>query len=182
MNTPSFSGAWTRRLGTGWTLSTIYTIRTGVPLSTVAPTDNALNGFAPSGANPIPQRGNQLLPNVFASNQGQSCSFAPCVNYLNPLAVGIPVAGTYGNMGVGDIRSPGFWEWDQSISRQFPIRERVRLEFRAEGFNLTNSVRLGSPNLTAGGGNFGQITSSQPTTGGFGSGGRILQLAIKVVF
>ena len=151
-----------------------------------ASTDNALNGFAPSGANPVPQRPNQLLPDVYATNQGSSCSPAPCVSYLNPAAVATPAVGTYGNIGTSAGRSPGFWEWDQAITRQFPIRENVRMEFRAEAFNVTNSVRLGAPNAVLSG-TYGQITSDQATTGAGtgvspGTGARIVQFALKFLF
>ena len=186
-STPKFSGTWARRLGTGWTASTIYTMRTGVPVTTVVSSDNALNGFNPSGANPVPQRANQVLPSVYATNQGQPCNSTNpfCVSYLNPAAVATPAPGTYGNMGVGNLRANGFWEWDQAIIRQFPFTERTRLEFRAEAFNVTNAVRLGAPNATIGG-TFGQVTSSQATTGAnspFATyGGRIIQFAIKLAF
>jgi hypothetical protein len=187
-NTPKFSGAWARRLASGWNLSTIYTWRSGPPLTPIlnASTDNALNGFAPSGANPVPQRPNLVQPSLYAANQSASCSPAPCVSYLNPAAVATPALGTYGNLGTSSGRSPGFWEWDQAITRQFPLRESMRLEFRAEAFNITNSVRLGAPNATLSG-TYGQITSDQPTTGAgtgvsAGTGGRIVQFALKLVF
>ncbi len=186
--TPKFSGAWARHLGTGWNVSTIFSWRTGPPFTPQlnASTDNALNGFAPSGANPVPQRPNQLLPSIYAGNKGQSCAPAPCVSYLNPAAVGVPAIGTYGNIGTSAGRAPGFWEWDQAITRQFPIREAMRVEFRAEAFNLTNSVRLGAPNATLSG-TYGQITTDQPTTGAgtgvsAGTGGRIIQFAVKFLF
>jgi hypothetical protein len=184
VNTPRFENNWARRLGTGWTLSTIYTIHTGVPFDAELGTDNALNGFDPSGNNYVPQRPNQVLQNVYASNQGQSCSPAPCVSYLNPAAFTVPAAGTYGDMGIGALRAPGFWEWDQTVSRAFPITEGTHLEFRAEAFNVTNSVRLGIPNQTLGG-TFGTITSDQSTTGSAsptGDGGRVVQFAMKYVF
>jgi Carboxypeptidase regulatory-like domain len=186
-NTPQFSGTWLRRLASGWSTSTIYTWRTGAPITTILGTDNALNGFNPLGANPVPQRAQQVLPDVYATDKGQSCVFAPCVSYLNPQAVAFPALGTYGDMGVSDLRAPGFWEWDQAIIRQFPINERMRLEFRAEAYNVTNSVRLGAPSTTLGT-SFGQITSDQPTTGnalavaGGGSGARVIQFALKFVF
>jgi len=184
VNTPKFAGTWARRLGTGWTLSTIYTVRTGPPYDPTLGTDNALNGFNPAGANPVPQRPNLLTTNVYAGNKGQSCSPAPCVSYLNPGAFAVPATGTYGNMGIGDLRAPGFWEWDQTISRQFPITERTHLEFRVEGFNMTNSVRLATPNAVLGP-TFGTITTDQSTTGSLaptGQGGRIVQFAMKYVF
>ena len=186
--TPRFDRKWVRRLATGWNFSTIYTFRTGMPISAQlnASADNALNGFASSGNNPVPQRPNQILPDAYATNEGQSCSPAPCISYLNPNAVATPAIGTYGNMGVSALRAPGFWEWDQAITREFPIREKARLEFRAEAFNLTNSVRLGAPNTTVSG-TYGQITGDQATTGAStgisgGSGARILQFAMKLVF
>jgi hypothetical protein len=186
--TPRFDRAWVHRLATGWNSSTIYRFRTGMPITAAlnASGDNALNGFAPAGNNPVPQRPNQILPNAYATNQGQSCSPAPCINYLNPNAVATPPLGTYGNMGVSSLRAPGFWEWDQAITREFPLREAMRLEVRAEAFNVTNSMRLGVPNTTVSG-TYGQITSDQATTGAgtgisAGSGARILQFAMKLVF
>ncbi len=183
VNTPRFESNWARRLGTGWTLSTIYTVRTGAPFDAQLGTDNALNGFDPAGNNYVPQRPNQVLQNVYASNKGNSCSPAPCVSYLNPAAFAAPLAGTYGDMGIGALRAPGFWEWDQTVSRQFPITEGTHLEFRAEAFNVTNSVRLGVPVATLGG-TFGTITGDQSTTGstGAGEGGRVVQFAMKFVF
>jgi hypothetical protein len=89
-------------------------------------------------------------------------------------------------MGIGTIRAPHFWEWDQALTREFPLRETVRIEFRAEAFNVTNSVRFGAPSATLSG-TYGQITGDQPTTGaGTGvstsSGARIMQFALKLVF
>jgi Carboxypeptidase regulatory-like domain len=190
-STPKYSGTWARRLGTGWTLSTIYTVRSGSPVTLWMGTDVAMNGlYQGAGAYPVPQRPNQVLADTAAPNQGQSCSPAPCVSYFNPAAFASPTPGTYGNMGVASLRAPGFWEWDQTISRQFRITETQRVEFRAEAFNLTNSVRLylptnGGNNLQLGNNQFGQITTDASTTGSTsatGSGGRIVQLALKYVF
>jgi len=186
---PKFAGTWARRLGTGWTLATIYTVRSGIPISLGIGSDQAINGlYTAAGGYPMPQRPNQLLANTASPNQGQSCTPAPCVNDLNPAAFGVPALGTYGNMGFASLRAPGFWEWDQTISRQFRITESQRIEIRAEAFNVTNSVRYAPPiaaNLNLSSGTFGQITTSYSTTGSSsptGSGGRIMQLALKYVF
>ena len=146
----------------------------------------------------MPQRPNQLLADTASPETGQSCSPAPCVMYLNggtdrfgkPInpAFALPAVGTYGNMGVSTLRAPGFWEWDQTISRQFRITENQRIEVRAEAFNVTNSVRFAAPvaaNLNVSSGSFGRITTSQSTTGSSsptGNGGRIMQFALKYVF
>jgi len=189
--TPQLSGNnWAGRLGSGWTFSTIYTVRSGVPLSVSTGADTAENGIYRSAGVYIPQRPNQVLANTAAPDRGQSCSPAPCVDYFNVNAFAVPDPGTYGNMGVGNLRSPGFWEWDQTIARQFQIREGQRLEFRVEAFNVTNSVRFsiadGDPSLALSSGQlFGRITSAASTTGSSsptGNGGRIMQLALKYVF
>jgi len=92
-------------------------------------------------------------------------------------------------MGVGTLRGPGFWEWDQTITRQFRVTESQRVEFRFEVFNVTNSVRFylasGTNSLNLSNGQFGRIVSDTSTTGSVsptGSGGRIVQLALKYVF
>jgi hypothetical protein len=44
------------------------------------------------------------------------------------------------------------------IGKTFPLRESLRLELRAEAFNVTNSPSLGSPNVSFGTAAFGTIT------------------------
>ena len=66
-----------------------------------------------------------------------------------------------------------------------PYHGRTHLEFRAEAFNVTNSVRLDPVPNDVLGGTFGRITTDYSTTGSSsptGSGGRIVQLAMKYVF
>ena len=87
----------------------------------------------------------------------------------------MPAPGTYGNMGVGTLRGPGFWDWSQTVSRRFQVAEGQQVEFRAEAFNVTNSVRLGNPIVNLSGGQFGKITTSN-------GGPRIMQFALKYVF
>lgn len=190
-STPNFSNTWAHRLASGWTFSTIYTVRSGWPLTPNLGSDVAENSlFVAAGAYPIPQRPNQLLLDTAAPDRGHSCSPAPCVSYFNPAAFGTPDPGTYGNMGVGSMRSPGFWEWDQTVSRAFKIREGQTIEFRVEAFNVTNSVRFyiapsGDNAMNLSSGTFGQIFTAASTTGSAqpsGSGGRIMQLALKYVF
>ncbi len=176
--TPKYSGGgWFRRVGAGWTFSTIFQARSGAPLIGNAGGDLAYNGIAYTGggALPLPQRPNQVLPDVTSPTRGQSCLPAPCVSWFNAAAVAAPAPGTYGNMGVGTLRGPGFWDWSQTVSRKFQAREGQQIEFRAEAFNVTNSVRLGNPNVSLSGGQFGKIVSSS-------GGPRIMQLALKYIF
>jgi hypothetical protein len=155
--------------------------------------DVAINGlYQGAGQYNDPQRPNQVLADTTATNRGQgtTCSGVNCVAWFNPAAFATPNTGSYGNMGVASLRGPGFWEWDQTVSRQFRITENQHLELRAEAFNVTNSVRFNLPvsggnNLQVGNGQLGYITATTSTTGSTsatGNGGRIIQLALKYVF
>jgi hypothetical protein len=77
-------------------------------------------------------------------------------------------------------RGPGTNKLDFSIFRVFSISEKMRLQFRAEAFNLTNTPAFflpsaASPALTIGNPTFGKLTNSSAT-------GRQLQFGLKLVF
>lgn len=54
-----------------------------------------------------------------------------------------------GTMGRNPLYGPGFWRLDASIFKEFKVTERLRTEFRAEAFNVTNTPRWGNPNNNA---------------------------------
>jgi hypothetical protein len=95
-------------------------------------------------------------------------------NYLNPAAFALPATGTFGNLGVGSIEGPGSFAFDAAISRTFQVGEGKRLEFRAEAFNVTNSLRMNDPDTNFNSGTFGQVLSAQDP--------RIMQFALKYFF
>ena len=47
---------------------------------------------------------------------------------------------TFGDEGRNVVRGPGLQDWDFSIFKLFPVRERMHLEFRAEFFNIWNHL------------------------------------------
>src|SRR5262249_18452532 len=58
------------------------------------------------------------------------------------------------------VRGPGLQEADLMIGKTFPIREKVKLELRAEAFNVTNTPPLGDPNGSCGSAAFGSISTA----------------------
>jgi hypothetical protein len=50
--------------------------------------------------------------------------------------------------------------YSASLSRIFPIKERMRLMINAAAFNLTNSSHYSNPSGTFSSGSFGRITAS----------------------
>jgi hypothetical protein len=114
------------------------------------------------------QRVSQVLPNPYGDKSIR--------NYLNPAAFALPAAGALGNVGSNSVAGPGTWQFDVALSRSFQVRERQKLEFRAEAFNLTNSFRMDISKLTVNlnSGNFGQVTGALDP--------RIMQFALKYFF
>ena len=113
------------------------------------------------------QRVNQVRSNVYGAKSVR--------NYLDPGAFAMPAPGTLTNsQGAAAIRGPGYWGLDVALSRSFQIREGQRIEFRAEAFNITNSVRMGNPVSNFNANDFGQVTSAEDP--------RIMQFALKYRF
>src|SRR5205823_12299333 len=94
--------------------------------------------------------------------------------YLNPAAFALPAAGTFGNLKRGFVRQPGLKNVDFSVAKNWKIRERYGIQFRAEMFNLFNHPNfngfdngLGASFNTAGqftgfnNGNFGKLSSDR---------------------
>ena len=77
--TPRFSNAALRAVGSGWRVSTIFRIISGGYLSVTTNQDRALNAM-------LPQRVNQVSGNPYGD---KSVS-----NYLNPAAFALPALGT----------------------------------------------------------------------------------------
>ena len=67
---------------------------------------------------------------------------------------------------------------NMSVTRSFPIRERMRLEFRAEAFNIFNRVRFGTGSTQLQNAQFGVLTGS----GSQLNTPRNIQLALKFYF
>lgn len=176
----------------GWSFAPIFTARTGNPYSifdcwnavTVCP-----RGFETTAVPSNPQKATAVpgLPNTYsilnmcsgAPSDFTGCSFWNGYSgpeYANPV-VGYSDFGTFpSNMSGRDaFRTPGDWNMDFSVHKQFFLTERYNLEFRAEMFNLFNHA-----NLIAGAGS--AEVNLQPYIPAYYSGNRNIQLALRFQF
>jgi hypothetical protein len=82
-------------------------------------------------------------------------------NYFNTSAFARPADFTYGNVSpfIGTVRSPGMNNANATLSKDFRLKERVRLQFRAEMFNVINHPVFAGPNTSFGNANFGIVSS-----------------------
>ena len=64
------------------------------------------------------------------------------LQYLNPAAFSLPAIGTFGNLGRGAIRGPGSKNFDLSVVKNWRMRDRYNLQFRAEMFNAFNHANF----------------------------------------
>lgn len=185
VQTPRFSNNFARTVGTGWMLSTTIVARSGTPFQVVTGTaQDPATGFG--GNSPGDQRPNQILTNAYSTaqrNPGPAAAGSYSLQWLNPAAFAVPATGTYGNLGAYSLYGPAFWEWDEALSRQFTFLERQRIEIRFEGFNITNSLRPGTPNATMSASSlFGMITTDATPPSATTAPARVLQFALKYSF
>lgn len=153
-----------------WQINNIFLARSGQVFTPVSSSDiaNTGNGFTYETLDVIGDPNN--VPKRTAAK------------WFNTAAYRIPDPYTYGTAGRNSLRSAGYWNLDGSIFRQFPIHENLRLEFRAEGFNLLNTVIFGVPDANINdGASFGSVFSST-TPSGTANSPRELQFGAKVIF
>jgi hypothetical protein len=76
------------------------------------------------------------------------------------------------------LYAPGVQTVDASLTRRFPLKgDRVRVQFRADAFNLLNKPQFGFPNANIGFPTAGRITTMQPDIGN-----RQLQFSVRLDF
>ena len=65
-----------------------------------------------------------------------------------------------GTLGRNTMRQRSLFSWDFSALKEFAVTEQVRLQFRFESFQFTNTPRFGQAGNTFGTANFGRITGA----------------------
>ena len=112
---------------------------------------------------------------------------------LNPAAFA-PASAVPGTLGRDTVHGFGMWEADCSAGRSFALREKLRLTFRAEAYNVFNHPQFADPMPYLSNPMFGQSGSSLNLMMGSGSpisgqspafqmgGPRSLQLSLRLGF
>jgi len=94
--------------------------------------------------------------------------------YYDPTSFAAVSGARFGNMGLNNIRGPGFFNMNSGLFRSFNVTERFNLQFRAEGLNVTNTPQLQNPNVTVTSPvNFMRITAANQTQRTFRFGLRL---------
>src|SRR5581483_5288720 len=96
--------------------------------------------------------------------------------WFNPCAFTAPAIGTLGTFGRNVLQAQNYWNFDTSVTRQFPIHDTMVFDIEAQAFNALNHPVMSTPGGTVTSpSSFGVITSTASTQ-------RILQLSGKFVF
>lgn len=131
-----------------WQVNGILTLRTGVPFTITA---GGCQGVW-SGCFPDLVQGKD--PNAAPPGGRNASEWFNIANFTAPASL------TEGNLGMQTNYGPPTRTLDFSIFKDFPITERIKVEFRGEGFNVANTPQFSTPNQSYGSSTFGQITST----------------------
>ncbi len=158
-------------LTSGWTLNSIVMLQGGFPFTPQLSYNPTNNG---DSRNPVRPYVNPAFtgPVILGSPNGYFNTNA----FLQPP----PNSGFYGDLGRDTLIGPALATWDFSVLKDIPIHERVRLQFRAEFFNILNHTNFNTPNAvtftpTGVSPTAGVITSTATTS-------RQIQFALKLLW
>lgn len=146
-----------------WEVSGIWTFQSGRPFG--------IGGCGVSGSY-TPERAN-VTGQPFNVRQGSESQWLQ--HYMNPNAFTCNAPLTFGDSARNLLEGPGTNLADIAVMKNFPFKERYRLQFRWEMFNAFNRPEFGNPNTSVTSSNFGQIT-------GLARDMRVMQGALKLYF
>ena len=160
-------GSWgpvTNAVLGGWQVSSVITMKAGLPLGINAQTNNT-NSF-----------GGGQRPDITGDPGNRPQNLDPVKQWFNIAAFTQPAAFTFGNAPrfLSSPRGPGLNNWDIGVSKMFQPIEHLRIQFRSEFFNAFNHANFYLPNTTFGDPGFGSLNQTLPA--------RDIQFAIKLLF
>jgi hypothetical protein len=145
-----------------WQTTGILTFQTGTPISVTG-------ACSFSGTSGLGCTSNKL-------RDGNLSGGGTMNQWFDTTAFTNPAPYSFGNASrtEPDLRNPGTIAWDSGMSRWQPIKERMRLQFRADMYNILNHPNLGAPSASVTSSTFGQITTK--------SGNRTITMALRLEF
>jgi hypothetical protein len=165
----------------GWQMNSLAFWQTGNPFTVVSQAFNP----AQTNANLV----STDRPNIVAG-QPYAASNQDYTNWINLNAFVLQPKGTAGTESHDQLYGPSQRNLDFSLFKDFQLKERMKLQFRAEVYNLTNTENFALPNvsitkwasnvagsLPTNSGSFGQITASNAALNP-----RLFQFALKLIF
>lgn len=160
----------------GFSLRGIFVFRSGEPFNITLGNDANDDG---SVANDYPRllSGNSVR-GLYANGNGERTQYL-----LPPTAaaalLGTPtnVANPFDNVGRNAFRSPNVMFYDLSLAKQVAVRERLKVGFEINAFNVFNRVNFAAPIAVLSSSSFGQVTTTRA-----GTNPRQLQLGLKLMF
>lgn len=149
----------------GWQLSTAVRFGSGLPLNFTAPNSLGVYGYSVARPNIT------SLPDLVSGTRSTD-------HWFNTSAVSAPAAYTIGSAPrwISNLRTGPLDSADIAISKNFQVYESIRLQFRAEAFNISNTPQYGRANTTVGSTTFGVITGTTYVTP------RNIQMALRLSF
>ena len=161
------SRGWLHRLAGDWHASGIVIAQTGPPL-TVNLSSAAGQDVAHIG---LVNGDNLERPNLIGNpNSGPQTPS----EWFNTAAFALPAQNTFGSAGRNVVVGPGLANLDCSLRKDATLRERLKLQFRVDVYNVFNHPNFDLPGRIFGASNFGVISSAEDP--------REFQFAIKVAF
>jgi len=146
---------WLDRMVGGWQLGTLYSVRTGFPLTPKVSGDPSGTGSRSvrPNVNGTPGDPHAIGPGTFWLDNGTTPSGMKLYS--------TPTAYTFGSAGVGIVRGPGMARVDGSLNKQIRVTEKKYFQLRLSAFNVTNTPIFSSPSsMVITNAFFGQIRSS----------------------
>jgi hypothetical protein len=130
----------------GWQLNGVIAAQSGNPFT---PTYN-VNVANVTGST---QRPNRIASGVIPYGSRTVYQWFKVSDFVSPAQY------NFGNSGRNILTGPRLFQWDSSLFRTINIRENIRLQFRAEVFNIVNHPDFGVPNAVIGTAAAGTISS-----------------------
>ncbi len=167
---PDTTGAATQAIFNGWQLNLIGAYNSGTPFTVSDSTNVSMQANSPPISGFVASRPNLVGDPNDGPRTVEEWLSRSAFQRLNP----ITDAGQFGDAGRNIARADSYLNFDVSIVRRFALTSALRLEVRAEAFNVANHANFGLPVADLNSPTFGRILSAGPP--------RLFQFAAKLIF